>query len=97
MDIEEVKDFLVEIDLDEIVFDAHFYKRVRERPINEGMVRDFFSRIDKLEFIEEGNKEDRFKLWFRMSRRYFLIVIIEVISKSLKVLSAWNTDRRWKK
>ena len=95
MELKEVKKFLEELNHDNITFDAHFYKRVGERPINEGMVRSFLCQINKLEKIEQGRGE-RFKLWFKMSRKYSLVLIIEInISKGLKVISAWNTDRKW--
>lgn len=33
-----------------------------------------------------------------MSRKYSLVSIIEIdLSKGLKVISAWNTDRKWQK
>ena len=95
MELKDVKGFLEELNPDNIAFDHHFYKRTGERPINEGMARKFLSQISKLEKIEQGRKE-RFKLWFKMSRKYSLVLIIEIdSSKGLKVMSAWNTDRKW--
>jgi hypothetical protein len=95
MELNEIKKFLENLNQNEIIFDLHFYKRIGERPINEGMIRSFLSRPDRLEKIEQG-KEKRFKLWFKMSRKYSLVLIIEInISKGLKVISAWNTDRKW--
>ena len=96
MELSEVKEFLKKVDQDKIIFDPHFYKRIQERPINEGMVRSFLSQIDRLEKIEQGRGSDRFKLWFRMSRKYSLVSIIEInLSKDLKVISAWSTDKKW--
>lgn len=95
MELRDVRKFLEELDQDKIIFDSHFYKRVVERPISEGMVRSFLSRLNKLEKVEQG-KGGRFKLWFKMSRKYSLILIIEIdISKGLKVISSWNSDRKW--
>ena len=95
MEIKEVKKFLIELDQNNITFDPHFYKRIGGRPINESMVRSFLSQINKLEKIEYG-KVGRFKLWFKMSNKYFLVLIIEINdSKDLKVISAWNTNRKW--
>jgi len=95
MELKDVRKSLEELNRDSIVFDPHFYKRLGERPINEGMVRSFLSQINKLEKIEQG-KGERFKLWFKMSRKYSIVLIIEIeISKGLKVISAWNTDRKW--
>jgi len=97
MELKEVKRFLEKLDENNINFDSHFYKRTGERPINEGMVRSFLSQINKLEKIEKG-KGERFKLWFNMSRKYSLVLIVEIdISKGLKVISAWNTSERWQK
>lgn len=97
MDLKEVKDFLNSVIQENIRFDSHFYKRTSERPINEGMVRGFFGKLDKLEKIELGKSNNRFKLWFKMSTKYSLVVIIEInlTSKDLKVISAWNSDRKW--
>ena len=95
MNLKEVKKFLEKLNQENITFDSHFYKRIVERPINESMVRSFLSQVNKLEKIEQG-KGKRFKLWFKMSRKYSLVLIIEVDnSKDLKVMSAWNTDRKW--
>lgn len=95
MELKNVREFLEKLKQEDITFDPHFYKRVGERPINEGMIRSYLSQINKLEKIEQG-KGERFKLWFKMSRKYSLILIIEIeLSKGLKVVSAWNTDRKW--
>lgn len=97
MELGGVKKFLENLDQDEIVFDSHFYKRSRKRPVDEGMVRSFLSKIDKLERIEEGNN-GRFKLWFRMSGKYSLVLVVEIfVSEGLKIISAWNSDRKWQK
>ena len=96
MELKEIKTFLEKLNQDSITFDSHFYKRSKDRPINESIVRSFLSQINKLEKIEHGKGEDRFKLWFKMSSKYSLVLIIEInISKSLKVISAWNSDRKW--
>ena len=96
MELKEVREFIEKLTREEIIFDPHFYKRSIERPLNEGMIRNFLSQIDKLEKIEIGKSKDRFKLWFRMSRKYSLILIVEInTSKGLKVISAWNSDRKW--
>jgi hypothetical protein len=98
MELKEVKIFLEHLNQDSIVFDVHFYKRSQERPVKEGMIRSFLSQLSKLEKIEQGKGENRFKLWFKMSSKYSLVVIIEInISKGLKVISAWNSNKKWQK
>jgi hypothetical protein len=97
MELGEVRKFLEGLNQDKIIFDAHFYRRCRKRPINEGMARSFLSRLDRLEKIEKG-KCDRFKLWFRMSGKYSLVLIVEVlVSEGLKIVSAWNSDKKWQR
>jgi hypothetical protein len=89
MELKEVKTFLEELNQENIIFDTHFYKRSRERPIDESMIRSFLSQTNKLEKIEQGKDKNRFKLWFKMSRKYFLVLIMEInLSKDLKVISA---------
>lgn len=96
MELSEIKKFLENLNQDDVSFDPHFYKRSRERPITEGMVRSFLSQANKLQKVEQRKEKDRFKLWFRMSGKYSLIVIIEIkLSEDLKVISAWNTSRTW--
>ncbi len=96
MKLKEVKKFLEKLTQDNIIIDPHFYKRSRERPINESLVRSFLSQLNKLEKIEQGKDKDRFKLWFKMSRKYSLVLIIEInLSKDLKVISAWNSYKKW--
>jgi hypothetical protein len=96
MELKEIKKFLENLDQEKITFDPHFYKRIRERPIGEGIVRSFLSQLNKLEMIEQGKGENRFKLWFKMSGKYSLVLIIEInLSKDLKVISAWNSNKKW--
>lgn len=96
VELKEVRLFLEKLNLNKIIFDIHFYKRTMERPVSEGMVRGFLSQINKLEKIEQG-RGGRFKIWFNMSRKYCLVLIVEInkTTKVLKVISAWNTDRKW--
>jgi len=54
MELKEVKKFLEKLNPGDIVFDSHFYKRLGERPINEGIVRSFLFQLDRLEKIEKG-------------------------------------------
>ena len=96
MEINEVKKYIEQLDQKRISFDSHFYKRSGERPINEGMIRNFLSQPNKLEKVERGKDENRFKLWFKMSSKYPLVLIVEtILSKDLKIISAWNSNRKW--
>ena len=96
MELKDVRNFFEELNQNNVTFDPHFYKRTRERPVSESITRSFLSQLNKLEKIEEG-KGERFKLWFKMSRKYSLVLIVEILdtTKVLKVISAWNTDKKW--
>lgn len=96
MELRDVKKFLEELNQDNIIFDFHFYKRTSERHISESIARSFLFQLNKLEKIEKG-REGRFKLWFKMSNKYSLVLVVEIFdfTKILKVISAWNTDRKW--
>ena len=83
MELGRVKNFLENLNQDNISFDPHFYKRTGERSIGESMVRSFFSQINKLEKIEQGKTDDRFKIWFKMSNKYSLVLIVEIILSAL--------------
>ena len=87
MELKEVKSFLENLNQNNITFDPHFYKRTIERTINEGMIRKFLSQINQLEKIELGKGKDRFKLWFKMSRKYSLVLIVEIYFSALSGLS----------
>jgi len=96
MELREIKPFIERIKQEDITFDSHFYKRTQQRPISESIARSFLSQPNKIEKIEQGKSKNRFKLWFKMSNKYSLVLIIEFdTSKGLKVISAWNSSRRW--
>ena len=42
MDIHDLREYLPDINQDDISFDPHFYKRAKRRPINEGDDKKFF-------------------------------------------------------
>ncbi|MBU0907679.1 MAG: hypothetical protein KKE05_06000, partial [Nanoarchaeota archaeon] len=71
MEIKEVRKIIEGVDQNKVEFDRHFYRRLGERPINEGLVRSFLSKPEKIEKIERGKEgENRFKVWYTMSRKY---------------------------
>lgn len=96
MNLIEMKRFLKKVKQKDILFTPHFYKRAKRRPISEGMIRKFLSKPEKLEKIERG-KENRFKLWFKLSGKYSLVIITKTSSKSLNIISAWNSNKKWEK
>ena len=45
---ERVKKFLEELKDDNIRFKEHFYEKTKERPISEGMVREYVKKAELL-------------------------------------------------
>lgn len=93
--------FLQELDEKNIKFKQHFFIRSVERPISELLILDLIKRIEKLIFVEEQvarkKKERKFKLTYKLSNKYYLILIITISGKDLYIITAWNTNRKWQK
>ena len=62
IELKDVKRFLEELNQDNITFDSHFYKRIKERPINESMVRSFLSQINKQRHILAKDYQSSIKI-----------------------------------
>jgi hypothetical protein len=88
-DIERIRKFLAELKDENINFRQHFYGRAIERPISEALVREYLKRTDRLVNIEEqtAKKEgdEKYKLWFRLSNKYSLVLVAVVSEKDLNV------------
>lgn len=99
MCFERVKRFLESVKQENIFFKKHFHERTLERPVSEGMVRRYLKKslikAERLPAREEG--EEKYKLWFRMSRRYSLVVIAVISEGFLYIITCWNSDAKWQK
>ena len=98
---EKVKKFLEKVKDENIHFKKHFYDKVKERPISEGLVKSSLKKTDKLLKVEEQPSrregEEKYKLWFKLSNKYSLVVIVTISGKDLYIITSWNTDRKWQK
>lgn len=98
---EKIKKFLEELNDEDIHFKKHFYDKTKERPISEGLVKSSLKKIDKLLKVEEQSSriegEEKYKLWFKLSNKYSLVVIAAISEKDLYIITSWNTDRKWQK
>ena len=99
--IVEVKKFLEEIKTENIHFKKHFYDKTKERPITEGMVKEYLKKTDRLLKVEEQpsrvQEEEKYKLWIKLSNKYSLVVIVTISGKGLYIITSWNTNRKWQK
>lgn len=99
--LDKVKKFLEELKEEDIKFKLHFYERVLERPISESLVKKHLKKTDKLLKVEDQPSkkegEDKYKLWIKMSNKYSLVLIATISKKTLNIITAWNTYRKWQK
>lgn len=95
------KVFLKELNEENIKFKQHFYERTIDRPISEGLVRNQLRKTETLLKIELqpslNLEEEKYKLWFKLSNKYLLVVISVISKKDLYIVTSWNTNRKWKK
>ena len=98
---EKIKKFLEEVKDENIHFKKHFYDKTKERPISESLVKTSLKKTDKLLKVEEQpsrrESEEKYKLWFKLSNKYSLVVITAISEKDLYIITSWNTDRKWQK
>jgi len=98
---EETHNLLATISEEDISFTTHFHERVTDRPITEELVKEYLQKKEALQHAEEQQArkegERKYKLWFRMSRKYSLVVIATTLKKRLNIITAWNTERKWQK
>lgn len=98
---EKVKKFLEGVKDENIHFKKHFYDKTKERPISEGLARSSLKKTDKLLKVEEHPSrregEEKYKLWFKLSNKYSLVVVAAISEKDLYIITSWNTDRKWQK
>jgi hypothetical protein len=95
----DIKRFLDNVDEKDVHFKPLFHASVAGRPLSEELVRAFIRKTDKLEFFlaQKARRfgEDKYKLWFKMRRRYELVVVAVFSGKNLYIVNAWIEDRRW--
>ncbi|MBC8500589.1 MAG: DUF4258 domain-containing protein [Nanoarchaeota archaeon] len=98
---EKVKKFLEQLKNENIHFKKHFHNKVKERPISEELVRKHLKKTENLLKVEEQLTkkagEKKYKLWIKLSNKYYLVVIAAISKKDLYIITSWNTVRKWQK
>jgi hypothetical protein len=98
-DFEKIRKFIENIDEKNVIFTRHAYDRFSQRQMREGLVNSFLRTPDRLFLVERqsarGLWEEKFRIWFKMSSRYSLVVVIVISEKDLYVLSCWPCDKKW--
>jgi len=98
-DINELKRFFREINENEIKFSPYFYSKLKDRPyLNEGSVINSVKNIDNLQGFQKQiiKGEIRYRIGIKLSNNYNLVLVIK-INKSLNIITAWKTSRKWQK
>lgn len=94
---EHLRLYLESLGNKDILFKRHFRERTAERPITEALVRECLREKDRLIKAEQQPPrrpgERKYRLWFKLSSKYCLVVIAVVAGRQLHVVTAWN--RRW--
>ena len=88
-DKEKIRKFLAELKEENIIFKRHFYERAGERPVSELLVRECLKKTDRLVNTEgqetKQDGEQKYKLWFRLSNKYSLVLVAVISDKHLNV------------
>lgn len=103
--IEDIKEILKKHKENDIDFTDYCKRRIYKRNIKESQVKEVLLNPDNLfysekqfVYIREKNLEElRYKLIFKISNKYNLIVIITEEQKILKVINVIKTSRKVKK
>lgn len=98
---EEIKDFLINLSKDEIIFKKHFYDKKEEdrQYLNEEMIIDALKDTSNVEDIQNQSnaQEEKYLLRIKLSNNYSLVVIFKIESKNLYIITSWKTSKKWQK
>jgi len=100
-DVEKIRKFLKELRNENVKFKHHFYVKTADRPVTKWLVKEYLKKSERLLNAEKQQtkrkREEKYKLWFKLSSRYYLVIIVSISGKHLNIITAWNTNRKWQK
>ncbi len=99
MDLDDLKKEIIRR-INKIKFNWHFRDNFKRRPyLNHRLVISALKRYDDYKDfqIEEVKKVIRYRLGIKLSRKYVLVIILEIHNEHLYIITAWSTDRKWQK
>jgi hypothetical protein len=95
------KNFLKELDKDEIRFSPHFYekRKVDRIYLTEKLILDSLKDVDNIQGFQKQkiNQEERYRIGIKLSNKFNLVVISKLLGKSLYIITAWKSNRKWEK
>lgn len=98
---EELKKFLENIDKENINFKSHFYDKQeldRKYLTEELIIKTIKNTSNFLGFQNQSsNNLEKYRIGVKLSGKYDLVIICEIKDKSLYIITAWKTSRKWQK
>jgi hypothetical protein len=99
MCLKNIRKILEELKEEKVIFKNHFYERTLDRSISENLVRSCLKKNESLIKAEKQQSiradEEKYKLWFKLSRKYALVIIIAISKKNLYIITGWNKRIKW--
>ncbi|MBW2995034.1 DUF4258 domain-containing protein [Candidatus Woesearchaeota archaeon] len=95
MKIEEWKDKIRQLSLIGIEFDPHFSLRIIQRNLSSDEIIHFLRNPNNLESVEQY-KNEGFRLVFKKSSKFQLVIGVQFISKGLYIKTAFRRLRKCK-
>jgi len=90
--LNKIRLFLENLKDENIIFKRHFHDRTMERPISESLIKEHLKKSSSLFDAEEQpakrEGEEKYRLWFRLSNRYSLAVVVTIFKKDLYIITA---------
>ena len=99
-DIEELKKFIESLKEENIIFKQYFYNKIRDRPyLNDKEIKKTIKDNKNLLGFQHQviKNEERYRIGFRLSGKYNLVIVIKIKGINLYIITAWKTNRKWQK
>jgi len=79
-----------------IVITKHIFKKFRERPITEEQVKCMLLNAENMVHVEfqKDVRGEKYKLVFRKSGKYDIIIVVRYLNSHLKVITAYQQNKK---
>jgi hypothetical protein len=98
--LEKVRKRLMKYGFDQIIFSTHAFIRYKQRMLDIEDIKGNLVKPSKLyNFVKEEARfrgEDKYKLFFKSSKKYDLIVIIVFLNNHIEIVTTWLKKRSFK-
>lgn len=97
--LEELKE-VIKQRIENIIFIPYFHTKKPERSyLSEELVKNTLNDFDNyLGFQTEYVKDSlRYRIGIKLSRKYTLVIVVEIGDEGLNIITTWKTNRKWQK